>query len=125
MALATLCFTVLDASAKYLVVAEGVPVAEVTWLRFMGHVVFSAAVLWPFALKPSLRSKKPLVQIVRSLIMIGTAGFNFVALQYLQLDQTVTIFFLAPLLVALLAGPLLNEWVGWHRMVAIIAGFLG
>src|SRR4029079_4822369 len=60
-----------------------------------------------------------------SLIMIGTTGFNFVALQYLQLDQTVTIFFLAPLLVALLAGPLLHEWVGWHRMVAIVAGFLG
>ena len=57
--------------------------------------------------------------------MIVTTGFNFVALQYLQLDQTVTIFFLAPLLVALLAGPLLHEWVGWHRMVAIVAGFLG
>ena len=40
-------------------------------------------------------------------------------------DQTVTIFFLAPLLVALLAGPLLHEWVGWHRMMAILAGFLG
>ena len=98
---------------------------QVTWLRFVGHIVFSAIVLWPFALKPSLRSKKPLVQIVRSVIMIGTTGFNFVALQYLQLDQTVTIFFLAPLLVALLAGPLLHEWVGWHRMVAIVAGFLG
>src|SRR6185312_1564939 len=118
-------FAVLDSSAKYLVVAERVPVAQVTWLRFVGHIVFSAIVLWPFALKPSLRSKKPLVQIVRSLIMIGTTGFNFVALQYLQLDETVTIFFLAPLLVALLAGPLLHEWVGWHRMMAILAGFLG
>ena len=57
--------------------------------------------------------------------MIVTTGFNFVALKYLQLDQTVTIFFLTPLLVALLAGPLLHEWVGWHRMVAILVGFLG
>ena len=24
-----------------------------------------------------------------------------------------------------LAGPLLGEWVGWHRMLAIIAGFFG
>ena len=37
---------------------------QVTWLRFVGHIVFSAMVLWPFAFKPSLRSKKPLVQIV-------------------------------------------------------------
>ena len=125
MVLATICFAGLDATAKYLVTVQAVPVLQVTWLRFVGHIVFSAIALWPFALKPSLRSKKPLVQIVRSVIMIGTTGFNFVALQYLQLDQTVTIFFLAPLLVALLAGPLLHEWVGWHRMVAIIAGFLG
>jgi drug/metabolite transporter (DMT)-like permease len=57
--------------------------------------------------------------------MVVTTGLNFVALKYLQLDQNITIFFLTPLLVAALAGPLLNEWVGWHRMLAIIAGFLG
>jgi drug/metabolite transporter (DMT)-like permease len=41
--------------------------------------------------------------------MIVTTGFNFFALQYLQLDQTITIFFLTPLIVAALAGPLLHE----------------
>jgi drug/metabolite transporter (DMT)-like permease len=81
--------------------------------------------LWPFALRPSLRSVKPLIQIVRSMLMIVTTGFNFLALRYLQLDQTITIFFLTPLLVAALAGPLLGEWVGWHRMLAILAGFAG
>lgn len=125
MVLATLCFAVLDSTAKYLVASEGVPVAQVTWLRFVGHVAFSAIVLWPFALKPSLNSEKPLIQIVRSILMVVTTGFNFIALRYLQLDQTITIFFLTPLLVAALAGPLLNEWVGWHRVLAIIAGFIG
>ena len=125
MALATICFALLDATAKYLVTVDAVPVAQVTWLRFVGHIAFSAVALWPFAFKPSLRSAKPLVQIVRSTIMIVTTGFNFLSLRYLQLDQTVTIFFLAPLQVALLAGPLLHEWVGWHRMMAILAGFLG
>jgi drug/metabolite transporter (DMT)-like permease len=125
MALATVCFAGLDATAKYLVGAKGLPVAEVTWFRFAGHVVFSAVALWPFAFKPSLRSAKPLMQVVRSVLMVVTTGFNFIALRYLQLDQTVTIFFLTPLLVAALAGPLLHEWVGWHRMLAIIVGFLG
>jgi drug/metabolite transporter (DMT)-like permease len=59
------------------------------------------------------------------MLMIVTTGFNFLALRYLQLDQTITIFFLTPLLVAALAGPLLGEWVGWHRMLAILAGFAG
>jgi drug/metabolite transporter (DMT)-like permease len=125
MVLATVCFAVLDSTAKYLVVIEHVPVTQVTWLRFAGHVVFSAVVLWPFALRPSQRSAKPLIQIVRSMLMIVTTGFNFLALRYLQLDQTITIFFLTPLLVAALAGPLLGEWVGWHRMLAILAGFAG
>jgi drug/metabolite transporter (DMT)-like permease len=65
------------------------------------------------------------VQILRSALMVVTTGFNFIALRYLQLDQTITIFFLTPLLVAALAGPLLGEWVGWHRILAIIAGFIG
>lgn len=125
MVLATACFALLDATAKYLVGTKAMPVAQVTWLRFAGHVVFSAALLWPFAVRPSLTSQKPLIQILRSTLMIVTTGFNFVALRYLQLDQTVAIFFLTPLLVALLAGPLLHEWVGWHRMVAIVVGFLG
>jgi len=125
MALATVCFTLLDATAKYLVAVDAVPVAQVTWVRFVGHIGFSAVALWPFAVRPSLRSAKPLIQILRSTIMIVTTGFNFISLRYLQLDQTVTIFFLAPLLVALLAGPLLHEWVGWHRIMAILAGFLG
>ena len=125
MALATLCFAALDSTGKYLIVKEAVPVAQVTWLRFVGHVVFSAVALWPFAFKPSLRSKRPVVQILRSVLMVVTTGFNFLALRYLQLDQTITIFFLTPLLVAALAGPLLNEWVGWHRVVAIAAGFIG
>jgi len=125
MALATLCFAALDASAKYLVAVKDVPVSEVTWLRFVAHVVFSAIALWPFALRPSLRSALPTLQLFRSLVMVGSTAFNFVALRYLQLDQTVTIFFLTPLLVAALAGPVLNEWAGWHRMVAILVGFGG
>ena len=125
MVLATICFAVLDATAKYLVGAKSVPVMQVTWLRFAGHVLFSALVLWPFAVRPSLRSQRPLIQIFRAVLMIVTTGFNFIALRYLQLDQTIAVFFLTPLLVALLAGPILNEWVGWHRMVAIIVGFLG
>jgi drug/metabolite transporter (DMT)-like permease len=125
MALATVCFAALDATAKYLADTRGVPVPQITWLRFAGHVVFSAVVLWPFALRPSLRSAKPLIQIVRSCFMILTTALNFFALKYLQLDQNVTIFFLTPLLVAALAGPLLGEWIGWHRVVAIAAGFVG
>ena len=82
MILATICFAALDTTAKYLVGAKHIPVAEATWLRFVGHVVFSAAALWPsFNFRPSLRSKKPALQLLRSVLMIVTTGFNFFALQ--------------------------------------------
>jgi drug/metabolite transporter (DMT)-like permease len=125
MVAAIVVFSLLDATAKYLVDRAAVPVPQVVFLRFAFHVLFSLAVLWPFAFRPSLSSKKPGLQLLRSLFMLGSTGFNFVALKYLQLDQTITIFFLTPLLVAALAGPLLGEWVGWHRMLAILAGFAG
>lgn len=125
MVLATLCLTVLDTTVKYLTDTHGVPVAQVVWMRFVCHVFFSALVLWPFALQPSLRSAKPGIQFVRSCLMILTTALNFIALTYLQLDQNIAIFFLTPLLVAALSGPLLGEWVGWHRAAAIFAGFVG
>jgi drug/metabolite transporter (DMT)-like permease len=125
MILATVCFAALDATSKYLVVEHHMPPAEVTWVRFVVHVFFSAIALWPFALPPSLHSAKPGLQIVRSVLMLLTTALNIVALQYLQLDQTISIFFLTPLLVAGLAGPLLGEWVGWHRLAAIATGFIG
>jgi drug/metabolite transporter (DMT)-like permease len=43
----------------------------------------------------------------------------------LQLDQTAAISFTAPFFIALLAGPLLGEWIHWRRWIAIIIGFCG
>ena len=91
MALATLCFAALDATGKYLIVNHGVPVIEVSWLRFVGHVVFSAVALWPLA--HALAPFGETDDSDSSLLMVVTTGFNFLALRYLQLDQTITIFF--------------------------------
>jgi drug/metabolite transporter (DMT)-like permease len=65
------------------------------------------------------------MQLLRGGVMSLSTLLNFTALKYLRMDQTIAITFLTPLLVALLAGPLLGEWVGWRRMVAIVVGFLG
>ena len=65
------------------------------------------------------------LQLLRSLLMVACTAGNFIAVQYLRLDQTVSITFLAPLVVAALAGPVLGEYVGWHRALAIVAGFIG
>jgi drug/metabolite transporter (DMT)-like permease len=51
--------------------------------------------------------------------------FNFMAFRYLQLDEALAILFSTPFLVAILAGPMLGEWVGWRRWTAIMVGFVG
>jgi drug/metabolite transporter (DMT)-like permease len=125
MGLAIVFFSALDTSAKYLSTRTQLPIVEVVWMRFVGQFVVMLPIL--FALSPAtlLATKKLKLELLRSLLMVSTTACNFLALQFLRLDQTVSVAFLAPLLVALLAGPLLGEWAGWRRLVAISVGFLG
>jgi len=118
-------FSCLDTVAKLLVTRHAIPVAEVVWLRFAGQTLYMIALYRALSLPSLLATSKLKLQLVRSLLMATTTAGNFIALQTLRLDQTVTITFLAPLVVAALAGPLLGEWVGWRRAVAIAAGFGG
>ena len=57
--------------------------------------------------------------------LFGSTFFNFLALNTLQLAETMSIFFFSPMLITALAGPLLGEWAGWRRWMAILAGFAG
>ena len=125
MCLAIIVFSGVDATAKYLVSIVQLPVVQTIWLRFVGHVLLALAFFGPRSAPELLNSRKPLQQWLRSLLMLGATAFNFAAVKYLRLDQTVTIFFLTPLIVAALAGPILNEWIGWRRLLAITAGFWG
>lgn len=125
MVLAVSMFSCVDATAKYLVTRGQLPVVQVVWMRFVGQLGMIFLALGLFSLPRLLATRKLGVQMVRSCLLLGSTLFNFVALRTLRLDQTLTIQFLAPLLVALAAGPLLGEWVGWRRMVAILTGFAG
>lgn len=128
MLLALAFFSTLDTAAKWLATREGIPVMQLSWLRFLvqflGLLILVPA-LGLMSLESLFTTKKFAKQIVRSTLMAATTLFNFLALQYLRLDQTITIVFLAPLVVAALAGPLLGEWVGWRRAIAIAVGFAG
>lgn len=128
MIVAITLFSALDTSAKYLGQHYHLPVTQVAWSRFVGQflgIVILVPLLGSLSVGDLFRTRHLKLQLVRSVLMAATTVLNFLALQYLQLDQTVTIVFLAPLMVALLAGPLLGEWVGWRRMVAIAVGFSG
>lgn len=125
MFLALVLFSGLDTSAKYLATRSELPIVQIAWVRFAGQFLLMLTLLSALPLSTLFATRKLKLEIVRSVLMALTTVFNFLALEHLRLDQTVTVFFLAPLFIALLAGPLLGEWVGWRRLVAILVGFLG
>lgn len=120
---AVICFSLLDASAKWL--AGSMDPLQVVFARYAGSMILVSLLLNPWSRPGILRTKKPWLQAVRSLLLLGSTALNFFALKYLQLAETVSIMFATPLLVALVSGPLLGEWPGPRRLVAIGVGFLG
>lgn len=121
--LATLCFALLDACAKWLV--QSLPVAEVVWLRFATHVVLMAVLLLPLHGAALVRLRSPKLHLLRGSMLAAMTALNFFALQYLQLAETGAIQFSVPILIALLSAWWLGERLDARRWVAIVGGFLG
>jgi drug/metabolite transporter (DMT)-like permease len=125
MCLAVALFSGLDTSAKYLVTQGKLPVVQIVWSRFLGQFVIMLSMLSVIPVSALLRTRKLKLELLRSFLMVSTTAGNFLALRHLRLDQTISVVFMAPLIVALLAGPLLGEWVGWRRLIAVFTGFIG
>src|SRR3954462_1079644 len=123
VSLTYLIFSVLDGSAKWLV--QSMPVVMVVWLRFLIHVIFAGAVLLPVKGISLLKTNHLRWHLLRAGMFVAMTAMNFWALQYLQLTVTSSIFFSAPIIIALLSAQLLGEKLDFRRLVAILCGFAG
>jgi len=121
--LAVLFFTILDTAAKY--AGRSVPTVEVAWARYAINLLLTVVILRPWAFPAAYWTGRPIAQTIRALFLLASTVFNFAALHYLQLAETVSITFAAPLLVTAAAGPLLDEWAGPRRWAAVVVGFVG
>jgi len=120
--LTTLFFVSLDAVAKHLVASY--PVLQVVWARFVFHLVLAVLILGPrFGF--FYRSANLPLQIVRSFLLLATTALFFSGIRLLPLADASAIMFTSPILVSILAIPILGEKVGPHRWAAIIIAFLG
>jgi len=64
-------------------------------------------------------------QIARGLILVFCTGLSFTGLRFMPLAEFTAISFVTPLIITLLAGPLLGEKVGLARWGAVALGFAG
>lgn len=123
MCAGVLLFPFMNASVKYL--GAHYPVAQIVWARFTGHLIFMAAVFLPRYGRSLLATRRPAVQIARSLLMLGSNLVFVVAIPKVPLATASAIGFTSPLLVTALSVPLLHETVGWRRWTAVLVGFAG
>lgn len=124
MALAVMFFTCIDSSAKWLILA-GMPALQVVFARYLGHLLVALVLYLPQEGLGALRSNSPGRQFLRSSFLLASTSLNFTALQYLPITVTTTIMFAGPVVVTLLAIPVLGEKVGLRRIIAVCIGFSG
>jgi drug/metabolite transporter (DMT)-like permease len=124
MAGAVLFFTMIDTSAKWLVSA-GLPALQVVFVRYAVHLAMSLAIFIPREGVSALQSNAPKRQALRAFFLFGSTALNFTSLKFLPITVTTTIMFAGPIVVTLLAIPVLGEKVGIHRIIAVCVGFLG
>jgi drug/metabolite transporter (DMT)-like permease len=123
MGAALACFCCLDSTAKWL--GYRIDTALVVWARYASAFLLTFLVINPWTVPGLIRTRRPALQLGRSALLFACTACNFIALHYLRLDQTMSIVFTTPLIVAGLAGPLLGEVIGWKRWLAILVGFCG
>jgi len=118
-----ICFTGQDTCAKWL--SASLPIAQIVWARYVGASLIALVASRSLSRPAMLRSRRPRLQLLRSVLLFCSTTANVLAVRELQLSETATISFLTPVFVALLAGPVLGERVSAERMIAIALGFLG
>lgn len=120
--LAMLTFTIMDSCAKYLL--ERNSTVMVVWARFMSQMVLVLAISAPL-LRTYLRTRKPKLQLARSVLHAMATGCFFLSLNFMELAEAVAVFEVAPLLITVFAALILAEQVGPRRWTGVVIGLCG
>lgn len=125
MLLAAVLFVAMDSIAKHL--GQTYPAPQLVWARYGVHILIMAAYVAAMGRvgRKLLVSVAPGGQFVRGLLLLGATTFAYLAVRELPLVQVYIVNFTSPLLVTLLAIPILGETVGWRRAAAVCVGFSG
>ncbi len=124
MLLAMFFFAGMDAINKHL--SQTYAITQILWIRYVFFVGFALLVAHRGAgIRAALRTPRPVLQIVRSIILIAEMGLFILTLRYLPLADVHAIAAVTPLIVTALSVPVLGERVGIRRWLAVLVGFAG
>jgi drug/metabolite transporter (DMT)-like permease len=120
---ANVCFPLQDSVTKKLVMA--LPVWEVIMVRSLTALLIGLAIGRGVLVRQSLASPIKRQLIVRGVLMLGGWFFFALAARTLPLGTLTIIYFLSPVIVSFVSGPILGERLTWAQWLAVLAGFGG
>ncbi|MDR3473791.1 MAG: DMT family transporter [Devosia sp.] len=119
-----LVFGVQDAVSKVLV--QDYPPFQIAMIRYWALAALSLVLAWRQApLRHAMRSGYPLLQVLRGMLLVADVWLFALAIRTVPLAELQAITLVYPLLVTLVAIPVLGERVGPFRLGAVLAGFAG
>ncbi len=120
---AMLVLPVMDGFAKEL--STKYPVLQVVWARYLFHLLAMLPLLLIRYRPRQLVPKRARLQLLRGTLLLTATALFFAGLAQMPQATVLALFFISPLVVTLLAPPLLGERVGVWSIVAVVVGFLG
>jgi drug/metabolite transporter (DMT)-like permease len=124
MGTAVLCFSLVDATAKWLTQGYD-PWVIVSVSRAVPIVVAMALACRETGNPFNFYTSHPKVQILRAALTIPMIWCFFTGLALMPLAEAITIAFAAPLFITVLSRPILGERIGRRRWSAVAIGFIG
>src|SRR5438477_5165108 len=121
--LAGICFSTLDATAKYLV--RDHTLFLVVWARYVGQMIVTTPIAIHRVGTGFWRTQNLRIQLLRSLCLVIATACFFGALRFLPLAEGSAISFLAPMFAIVLSMPVLGERPTRARWLSAIGGFVG
>lgn len=118
-------FALQDGLSRHLAGQYNVYMVVMIRFWFFAAFVIALASRQAGGLAAAARSRFPLLQTLRGLLLVTEVCVMVLAFVRLGLVASHAVFTCYPLLVAALSGPVLGERVGWRRWTAIGIGFLG
>jgi drug/metabolite transporter (DMT)-like permease len=122
---ATTIFSFQDAVSKHL--GDHYPPIFITMIRYWAFGAFCIllASRRQGGLKAAIHTTRPLLQIMRGVLLATEIMIVITAFAHAGLAHTTAVLSATPLVVTLLSIPLLGEHVGWRRWSAIVVGLIG
>ncbi len=123
MLLASILFSVSDALGKWLTASY--PIAQIAFVRLAVGMIILLLLMVFTARLSSLKTRRPLWHIGRSLLSASVMFTMFYGLKHIPLAEFVSLCFSIPFFLAIISPWLLGEETSWQSWLAITTGFIG